>query len=240
MLDAVRTPRVNRAVTDTEGTGGPPADDRFIEEYRPLVTSIAHKLRVELDLQCELDDLLAYGFRGLVEARARYDASRGAQFNTFAYYRIRGAIMDGIRQMSWLPRRLWAKLHLAEGTDRIAEDVGDARAGDPAGRSRLEGTVEALDGALSRIVTAHAAATAGQQEHGHEGSPEQSVLGGEQRSRVRTALSRLPEREQSLVRGFYFEGRRFDEIAAELGISKSWASRLHARALDRLRTELEG
>lgn len=239
MLDGLLSGRVNRAVTGTEGTGEPPADDRFVEEHRPLVTSIAHKLRVELDLQCELDDLLAYGFRGLVEARARYDASRGVQFNTFAYYRIRGAIMDGIRQMAWLPRRAWAKLRVAEATDAVAEEVGQGRAANPTGRADVGGTAEALDGVLARITSAYVAAATGQDEQMAErGSPEQTLLGGEQRARVRAALSELPERERALVQGFYFDGRRFDEIATELGISKSWASRLHSKALDRLREHL--
>ncbi|MFW6066742.1 MAG: sigma-70 family RNA polymerase sigma factor [Myxococcota bacterium] len=216
------------------------SEDRLIEEHRELVHRLAHRLRSELDLSCEVDDLIAYGMQGLIQARNRFDPSRGVQFSTFAHYRVRGAILDGVRQMAYLPRRAHRRLRVAEATDHVAEAAGDARrTGSPAGPG-LEDTASALDGALSRITAAFTLAAVGQDsaEQPPSGDPEHALLSAEAGSRVREAVDALPERERALVRGFYFEGRRFDEVAAEIGISKSWASRLHAKALGLLRDRL--
>ena len=70
-------------------------------------------------------------------------------------------------------------------------------------------------------------------------NPEQALLERERQERVRNALSSLPEPERTLLQGHYLQGRRFDELARELGLSKSWASRLHTRALDRMRDALD-
>jgi RNA polymerase sigma factor for flagellar operon FliA len=213
-------------------------DDRFIQDHGPLVESIARKLQAEMDLGCELDDLVGYGYRGLVEARARFDATRGVQFNTFAYYRVRGAILDGVRKMAWLPRRAHAKIRAAEAADQVGEQVAEQRAADPASRGRTADTVRSMDEALGRITAAFTLSAVGQDESEPAETPEEGLLDAELRRRVRGALAVLPERERTLVAGFYFEGRRFDEVAAELGISKSWASRLHGKALSLLRDEL--
>lgn len=215
-------------------------DDRFIEEWRPLVVSIAEKLRIQLDLSVDPDDLLGFGFTGLVEARARYDASRGVQFKTFAYYRIRGAIMDGVREMAWLPRRAHAIRRAAEGADRVLEAAADARAAaPPAARQGKADAVEAIDDTLGKMVASYVMASLGQDEQSAPPNPEERLLEARGAADLRAAVEGLPERERALVHGFYLEGRRFDEIAEELGISKSWASRLHTKALGRLRAALD-
>ncbi len=212
-------------------------DREFIAEYRPLVQSIATKLRARYDLTSGLDDLMADGFSGLIEARDRYDPSRGIQFNTFAYYRIRGAILDGVRKSALMSRRAYASLRAAEAALAVGEEVGDKRAADPAARGDVARTVETLHDTLTKLTAGFLLASVGQDQE--TPTPEEVLLEDETRTRVRGALASLPERELALVRGFYFEGRRFDEVADELGISKSWASRLHTKALERLREALE-
>lgn len=216
--------------------------DRLIEEHRDLVRRLARKVRSELGLQCEVEDLEGYGFEGLVQARERFDASRGVRFSTFAYYRVRGAILDGVRQMAFLPRRAHRRLQIAEATDQITEPLAGARAGAAsAGTDTLEGTVATLDDSLSKITAAFTLAALGQESPSETSKgPEDALLTAEAGARLRRAVAELPDREQALVRGFYFEGRRFDEVAAELGISKSWASRLHGKALELLRQRLGG
>ena len=194
-------------------------DEEFIEEYRPLVASIANKLRNSLELTVPPEDLMAFGFTGLLEARARFDASRGVQFNTFAYYRIRGAIMDGVREMAWLPRRAHALRRAAEGSDRLLEDAGDARAAAPPGqRTGTAESVEALDDVLGKMVASYVMSSLGQDEDSAPPSPESQLLEAQGAAQLTAAVESLPDREQALVRGFYLEGRRFDEIAEELGI----------------------
>lgn len=212
-------------------------DREFIAEYRPLVQSIAAKLRARYDLTNDLDDLMADGFRGLLEARDRYDPTRGIQFNTFAYYRIRGAILDGVRKNAYMSRRAYASLRAAEAALAVGEEVGEKRAADPAARGDAARTAETLHDTLTKLTAGFLLASVGQDEE--TPTPEEVLLEDETRTRVRQALASLPEREFALVQGFYFEGRRFDEVADELGISKSWASRLHTKALERLREALE-
>lgn len=219
--------------------GGIEVDDAFIEEHRPLVRSLAHRLKAQLDLSCDLDELIAFGLRGLVEASRRFDPSRGVQFNTFAYYRVRGAILDGVRDMAYLPRRAHAIRRAVEAGDRVLEDLGESRAAAPPGtRTTREDAAAAIDDTLGKLSAAYVMASVGQDLE-PPATPEEELLEVAEADRVRAALDVLPERERALVEGFYFEGRRFDEVARELGISKSWASRLHTRALGRLREALE-
>lgn len=212
--------------------------DAFVKDYQGLVRSIAIKVRGQFDLTCDLDDLIAFGNQGLLQAKARFDPTRGVQMNTFAYYRIRGAVLDGVRRMAYLPRRIHHKVREAEAVDLVTEPIGEARAAAPEVRSDVGATAQALDDALSRVTASYLMSAVGQGPEDQPETPEEELVGAETRARVAKALEGLPEREQALVRGFYFDGRQFDEVASELGISKSWASRLHAKALDLLRDVL--
>ena len=214
-------------------------DERFIEEYRPLVLSIARKMRARYDLTTELDDLIALGFEGLLDARQRYDPERGVKFNTFAYYRVRGAMIDGVRKAAFHGRRAWEKIRAAEAADQIAESAGERRAADPASRADVARTAASLDDALGKLTASYIMASVGQGEDSVPEDAEEALISKETAGRLREAVAKLPEREQALVRGFYFEGRRFDHVAEELGISKSWASRLHTKALGLLREAIE-
>ena len=118
------------------------------------------------------------------------------------------------------------------------EALGEARAADPQGRKDVAKCAETLHATISRLTASFVIASVGPDEEAQQ-SPEDSLLRGESAERVRAALKELPERERALLEGHYIEGRRFDLVAKELGISKSWASRLHTKALDRLRELLE-
>lgn len=216
------------------------ADQEFVEAHRQLVISIANKVRLQLNLTCDLDDLIAFGYQGLLEANERFDPTRGVKFNTFAYYRIRGAVIDGVRSMAYLPRRAYAQIRAAEAADQALEQGGEARAQNPGQRDTAE-AVRDMDDALGKLTASFVIASLGQsEEEDAPDTPEEQLEREQLKTRVRTALSSLPERELKLVEGFYLQGRRFDEVAAELGISKSWASRLHTKALGLMRDALAG
>ncbi len=191
----------------------------FIAQHEKLVHGLAHRLRRELSLQGDLDDLIAFGFGGLLEARHRFDPRRGVRFQTFAYYRVRGAMLDGVRKMSQLPRRAHERLQAAAEASPTAAPT-------------------ALDKAFTRMSVCITTATVLQGRFGDE-SPEAILLKNESVTRLLQALPGLSPRQRVLVRGFYFEGRSLDAMARELGISKSWASRLHTNALQELREALE-
>ena len=190
----------------------------FITEHEKMVHGLANRLRRELSLRGDLDDLIAFGFGGLLEARHRFDPGRGVRFQTFAYHRVRGAMLDGVRKMSQLPRRAHERLQAA-----------------------AEPTPTAAPTALDRAFTRMGALSAGTVLQGRFGdeSPEAVLLKNESVTRLLQALPSLSPRQRVLVRGFYFEGRSIDAMAQELGISKSWASRLRTNALRELREALD-
>lgn len=214
------------------------SDDAYIEEHRPLVLSIVDKVVRQFNIQGPRDDLIADGFRGLIEARSRFDAGRGVQFSTFAYYRIRGAIIDGVRRNSPLPRRLYAKLRAAQSADEITEILGQERSKTPQVRTDAKQTILALDDTLSNIAQAYALAAMEQPEHVVE-TAEENLLSAESAHHIRAALDALNPRERALIERFYFKGETLESVGKEFGISKSWASRIHTKALTKIRAHYE-
>lgn len=195
------------------------AGEELIAQHAKMVLGLASRLRHELSLHGELDDLIAFGYGGLLEADHRFDPARGVRFKTFAYHRVRGAMLDGVRKMAELPRRAHARLkHESEASPTAAPTP--------------------MDKAFARIRASVSGESPVQGHFGRE-SPESALLKSESIARLLAALSELPERERVLLRGRYFEGRSLDALATELGISKSWASRLHTQALAQLRKTLE-
>ncbi len=220
--------------------GEPPVDDAFVREHEGLVRSQAVKLRAQLELKSDLEDLVAYGMQGLLEAQQRFEPERGVRFVHFAYYRIRGAILDGVRQMAYLPRRAHVLRRAAETLDRAAEEQAIARARTPEARSSAADTLAAVDDILAKTCAAYVIGAVGQdEERDQPTTPEEETLSAEARVRVRHALDVLEERERALVEGYYLDGRTLDEIGQELGITKSWASRICSRALVKMRGVLE-
>jgi RNA polymerase sigma factor for flagellar operon FliA len=212
-------------------------DDEFVNEHKDLVHSIVHKVKRQYGLGGDAGDLEAAGFRGLVEARSRFDEERGVKFSSFAYYRIRGAVLDEVRRMSALPRRLHARIRAAKAFDAAAEDL----AADNGARRDTLSPNEARSSAsdiAGQFITAFGLGMAATEEQ-LAPTPEEGTLRKERQGQLRAAVQTLPERERLLVEGYYFHDRPFQVVAAELGVSKSWASRLHSRALRLLRDAMQ-
>ncbi len=211
-----------------------PSHDEIVKRYAPWIHNIAKKLIRQLGIQDNHhEDLVSSGFQGLLEAYKRYNPSYSVPFESFAYYRVRGAMLDNVRKTAYLPRRIYAQLRAAEASDRMLEDVNQSAPHTP-DESRDE-----LKALMGRIAAIHVIAALGQDEQSSEPSdPESTLARKRSQEQVRQALTTLPTRERQLVEGFYFQGRAFDDIAKEIGISKSWASRLHNKALDILRRRI--
>jgi RNA polymerase sigma factor for flagellar operon FliA len=160
-------------------------------------------------------------------------------FKTFAYYRVRGAVLDGVRKAAYLPRRAYARLRAAEVLDAEAEAAVETRAVTPQMRADIAASVRAIDKILGRIAAAYSIAAAAAESEDRSTTPESSFMAEEGKKAAIQAIEKLPERERFLVRGFYLEERPLDELAKELGVSRSWASRLHSKALDTLRETLD-
>ncbi len=193
----------------------------------------------------EFDELVALGNAGLAEAASRFDPDRGATFSTFAWYRVQGAIVDGLRKSSNLPRRVWSQLVALRAASEYLEhraerDVGAAQRG--ARPAEGVDALASLKTAMSAIRTMYVTSLERLQEQGFDTGDPNATAPGEQldtgrlSAKLRDALAALPEKERELVTKHYWEGKNLLEAGAELGISKSWASRLHAQAVERLRT----
>jgi len=212
--------------------------ERFHSEL-PLVEAIAVQVLRSVGRMGELDDLVAAGREGLLAAARRFDPTRGVPFGAYANRRVRGAIIDSVRQQSSLPRRAYERLAALEAAALVSDGQADQvfAAGTAPDTSAAR---RALEEHLSSLVVA---ATVGMvtEERGeteNDGSPEEAFLRAELAQLVSNSLSELDEVEGTLMRRHYFGGEYLDEIARDLDISKSWASRIHARAIDRLRKRL--
>ena len=210
-----------------------------------LVEVIARQVSRSLNRKGDLDELRSFGREGLLLAARRYDPEQGVPFRGYASYRVRGAMLDGIRRLASLPRRTYEKLRLLESASRYTEDAVSscARA---EGSDRLA-SQKALDDYLARAATAMAlglVAECARSEAGEpiavsgEASADDQLAKAQLLQTLRREIETLPVEEAQLIHRHYFEGERFDKVAAELGLSKSWASRLHSRAIARLTKRL--
>ena len=223
---------------------------RLVESHLDLPRKAAAMLFPRVKDHVEFDELVALGNAGLAEAASRFEPDRGASFATFAWYRVHGAIMDGLRKQSQLPRRVWAKLVALRAAadyleNRAERDAGAAQRGTPppSGADALA----AVRSAMASIRTMYMTSLEGLQEaKGFDASDPDVPAASDNLDtrrltvRLRDALAALPAKERALVTKHYWEGKNLLEAGEELGISKSWASRLHAQAVERLRLFVDG
>jgi RNA polymerase sigma factor for flagellar operon FliA len=220
--------------------------DRLVEQHLHLVHAIAAKLRRRLGKTMEPGDLVGYGTQGLMEAAQKFDPRHGVAFSTFAYYRIRGAMFDGMRTMAWYSRSDYARFRAEERENEYLSSAADRdaalRTAQPSGPvdkgQVLEEIAEVLGGVAAVHITSMHAARDGPDERFQ--SPDEQLGSAEERERVREAVAKLPEKERRLLELYYFADMNLDAAAKKLGLSKSWGSRIHARAVDQLRALLAG
>ncbi len=210
--------------------------DALIRDHLAFAERLVDQIRKELPGWITRDDLVAAGHEGLVAAATRFDASRGAQFSTFAYYRIRGAVFDHIRRVTGQDPVHRARVAAEAAVDDLVESTLGQRP--PAVGETPADAATALAAVLQDAATALclgeiAAATAPAAIPGDD--PEAAVAGAETAAWVRDVVGRLPDRERNVVEGVYLRGLTIEQAGAAMGLSKAWASRLHARALSLLR-----
>jgi RNA polymerase sigma factor FliA len=210
--------------------------DELVFAHQGLVRAIARGIHRSFPSYIDLDDLIAYGQLGLAQAARDFDPHRGIQFSTFAYYRIRGAILDGANQMNWLRRTTRAgDAYERMSGDVLATDAADADAG--TGPKQNEAWLSDVGGKLGMVFLLSQAgegAHAAEVEDDATEAPLESLLDDELKRTLHSLIDELPADARQLLRGAYFEGKTLKEAGEELGISKAWASRLHARSLDQL------
>jgi RNA polymerase sigma factor FliA len=219
--------------------------NQLVEQHLSLVQAIARKVKKTLGASIEYDDLVAYGSKGLVEAADRYDARPGVAFTTFAYYRIRGAMFDGLRTMGWYSRADYARYRAEERANEYLQTHAD-RDGAPDGGASpgraadAAETLAAVAQVLSGVAAVHITSLEAASSVADEtfAAPDAALDTGRLGKRVREALTGLPDKERRLMEMYYFGDKTLEEAGGELGLSKSWACRLHARAVNLLREAL--
>jgi RNA polymerase sigma factor for flagellar operon FliA len=229
--------------------------DRLILTYAPLVKYVAGRLGSGLPAHVDEGDLVSYGLLGLISAIERYDPSRDIKFETYAIARIKGAIIDELRALDWVPRsvrsrareieraiaELESKLGTAPTDDQIAEKIGI--------------TVEELGDSLTDISRSSIAALDELWSVSGEGDqislldtiedttgprPAEALDETEMREALAEAIARLPEREKLVVTLYYYEELTLREIGEVLGVTESRVSQLHTKAILRLKARLAG
>jgi RNA polymerase sigma factor for flagellar operon FliA len=218
--------------------------DRLVEQHLSLVQGIAAKLKRTLGRSIEFEDLVAYGTKGLLEAAERFDPTQGASFSTFAYYRVRGSMLDGLRTMGWYSRADYARYRAEERANEYLQNQSErdsAGQASGAGRTDAGGALESIADLLGGVATIHITsleAAAGVADD-RLPAPDAGISRVQDKARVRQALQKLPDKERALMEMYYFGDKNLEEAGAALGLSKSWACRLHSRAVDLLRAALK-
>jgi RNA polymerase sigma factor for flagellar operon FliA len=194
-----------------------------------LVDIIARQTGPRVSAVATIDDLRSFGREGLLRAARTFDPSRGVPFRRWANVRVRGAIIDGLRQWGTLPRQAYRELKALEAGDALLEQYDEDDAARPP--QSAEDADSRLSSFLAGMATAIAVGSMGGTD-AQDPTPEDLLGSAEMLARVRAAVAQLPEQERHMVERHYFEGERLDQAAAALGLSKSWGSRLHARAIE--------
>lgn len=213
----------------------------ILEKYGPYVRSLAAQVRKQFSGTLEMDELVAYGQIGLLEAAERFDPRVGANFLTFAHYRIKGAIFDGLRKMGVLRGSDARNSYVSERANAYLGNLSDQEAGGGNRGGSLSDDVNEISRAVTGLAMVFATSLEGTEglQLSDEQMPADQRLELEQlKKRVRAAIAKLPDKERKLLEGYYFQGKTLEEAGAEIGQSKSWASRLHSRAVETLKDML--
>lgn len=212
----------------------------LIAEGQGLVRSLAVRISHNIPFRMDLDDLVAYGQLGLAEAAHDFDPDEGCQFTTFAYYRIRGAIYDGLAKMSWTNRARYNKLRYQRMADEALRQSQDESS---RSEDSLSDDATWFRNTTRQLGVVYLASHLGDENEESQfvdrSEPPPAVVASQEiAEKLRRLVETLPHAERSILRNVYFEGTTLQEAADRAGVSKSWASRLHAKGLEQLARSL--
>ena len=224
--------------------------NQYIVQYAPLVKRIAYHMMARLPASVQVDDLIQVGMIGLLDAVSNYDDTQGAQFETYAVQRIRGAMLDELRQCDWLPRSARKTLRQIE-TAMNALEQRECRA--PTEREVADELHVSLDGYQQMLLDARGCQLlhyedlqTGEEEDFFErhcaddsSEPFAKLQDGRFRAKLIEAIGILPEREKLMMAMYYEEELNLREIGEVLGVSESRVCQLHSQAMARLRSKLK-
>lgn len=227
--------------------------DSLIQNYLYLVKYVAGKLAMSVPPSVEIDDLVSAGVVGLMDAIEKYDPGRDTKFETYAVARIRGAIVDDLRSLDWVPRSVRRKARMLEETYSYLENELGRAATDTEIANRLNISLSDLRTMVDEIVSAGLLSLddfVGNQDGektsriidlvcAKDGmSPSAGIEREQMRDIIAAAIMNIPDKERTVVALYYYEDMTLKEIGRTLGVSESRISQIHTKAMLRLRGRL--
>lgn len=225
--------------------------EQLLKQHAILVKRLAFHLKARLPPSVEVDDLIQAGMIGLLDAVNRYEETHGAQFETYAIQRVRGAMLDELRSSDWLPRSLRQNMRKIEDAMSIAQQrLGHAPTEFEVARQLKISLIEYQkmlgDGGGHQLIYYEDFHEAEGKEHffdhyctDESGDPLQNLLNDNFRSAVINAIEALPERERLMMGLYYEQELNLKEIGVVMGVSESRVCQLHSQAVARLRSNLK-
>jgi RNA polymerase sigma factor FliA len=242
---------VQMAWQEFKDSGAPEAREALILNYSPLVKYVAGRVGVGLPANIEQADLISYGIFGLIDALEKFDQERGIKFETYAINRIRGAIIDELRAIDWVPRSVRFKAREIEKAYTSLENKLKRPPDDPEIAEEMGVSLDDLNHIYSQLSNVSLVALdelmSVEGERGDRLSlvetledtkttgPVESLEGAEMKQILTDSINRLPEREKVVVTLYYFEGLTLAEIGQVLGVTESRVCQMHTKAVLALR-----
>jgi len=224
------------------------AKEQLIVEYIELVKIIAGRLYVNYNHNVEYDDLVSYGIIGLIDAIEKFDIGKNVKFETYANIRIRGAIVDQIRSLDWIPRSTRQKYKKVEGALEKLQNIHGDKLTDELLADELGITKQELYKTLNEVSnlavlsledTVNDSGTIDIRSDDLEMDPQASLDTKETGNILKEQIGNLPEKEKMVISLYYYEELTYKEIASVMGISESRISQLHSKAITKLKVKLK-
>jgi RNA polymerase sigma factor for flagellar operon FliA len=224
--------------------------DKLLVEHLPTVRYIARKVHERLPQHVEMEDLVSAGTMGLIDAFNKFDHSRHVQFNSYAQFRIKGAILDHLRELDWGPRELRRKGRAIEeatqaltkqlGRSPLEQEIAEQMGMKLSAYQHLVGDLKSLE--VSSLHAIHNEAS-GEEEMAFLAGPEQdspllAVMQGEMKQLLMDAIEELPEKERLVLTLSYYEELSMKEIGEVLGVVESRVSQIRSAGIARLRAAM--
>lgn len=226
--------------------------ERVIREFAPVIRAMAHRLAFRLPAHLDAEDLVSVGVIGLMDAMSKYDPTREAKFKTYAEFRIRGAMLDEIRSMDWIPRSVHERIGLLQKTHTDLLKRHGRPPTDEEVAAALNMSIEELDNFISRsqgAVLLSIQDLSAQEMDGHRvlrmlidtqhPDPLSTVVADNVREVLGKAIEQLPEKERLVLTLYYYEELTMKEIGSVLKVTESRVCQIHAKAILHLKAKVQ-
>ena len=214
-----------------------PDVDQLIHAYRSYAHAIASEILRKLPPNIERGDIIGAAELGLVQAAQAFDPTRGVLFKTFAFYRIRGAVYDGLRKMAWFSKAQYQQYRFERAANEYLADYSTT----PVPQGSVEEDGEELKNIAGSLVSCYMLSLDQfpQELETPDARSEEECEKMEQQDMLRKCLSQLPEKNRQVMEFYYLQDLSLEEIGEKLGLSKSWVCRIHSKSLEMLRNALQ-